>query len=96
MSYATVCSRRAGKPLSKGLPHGLGFGFDGTRPIARAMADKNYVERPWTAEEDADFQRFYESIGKTPSDPVHARLMEGGAVDFFNLDEWHDVELPRA
>ena len=60
------------------------------------MADRNYVLRPWTAEEDADFKRFCESIGETPSDPVHARLMEDGEVDFFNVDAFYDIELPRA
>ncbi len=60
------------------------------------MTDKDYVVRPWTEEEDADFERFCQSIGETPSDPVHARLMEDGEVDFFNVDPWWDVELPRA
>ncbi len=60
------------------------------------MSDQNYVERPWTKEEEEDFQRFCESIGKMPEDPVHARLMEDGEVDFFTLDEWPDEVLPRA
>ena len=45
---------------------------------------------------DADFERFCASIGETPSDPVHARLMEDGEVDFFNVDAFYDMELPRA
>ena len=57
---------------------------------------KNYVVRPWTEEEEDDFQRFCESIGETPSDPAHAEAMEDGPVDFFNNDPWYDVELPRA
>ena len=72
------------------------FGFNDISPITSAMADKNYVERPWTEEEEEDFQRFCQSIGEIPEDPVHARLMEDGAVDFFTLDEWWDVELPSA
>ena len=60
------------------------------------MSDQNYVERPWTKEEEEDFQRFCESIGEVPEDRIHARLMEDGTLDFFSLDEWHDVELPRA
>ena len=60
------------------------------------MVDENYVVRPWTEEEEADFERFCESIGQVPEDPVHASLMEDGEVDFFTLDEWPDVELPRA
>ena len=60
------------------------------------MADRDYVLRPWTAEEDADFERFCQSIGETPSDPIHARLMEDGEIDFFNVDPWWDTELPRA
>ena len=60
------------------------------------MKGKDYLVRPWTEEEEANFQRFCESIGEIPEDPVHARLMEDGEVDFFTLDEWHDVELPRA
>jgi hypothetical protein len=60
------------------------------------MKARDYVERPWTAEEDADFERFCASLGEIPKDRVHARLMEDGEVDFFNLDERPDVELPRA
>ena len=72
------------------------FGFNGISPIPFTMTDKNYVVRPWTEEEGADFERFCASIGEIPSDPGHARLMEDGAVDFFSLDEWWDLELPRA
>ncbi len=72
------------------------FGFGYTRPIASAMKDKNYVLRPWTEEEEEDYQRFCDSIEKMPEDPVHARLMEDGEVDFFDWDEWPDEELPRA
>ena len=73
------------------------------RHLARGLAavigweiGKDYVVRPWTEEENADFERFCASIGETPSDPVHARAMEDGPVDFFNNDPWFDMELPRA
>ena len=58
--------------------------------------DKNYVVRPWTVEEEKDFQQFVKDIGKIPEDPVHARLMEDGPIDFFTVDPWYDMELPRA
>ena len=52
--------------------------------------EKNYVDRPWTQEEEEDFQRFCDSIGKTPEDPAHAACMQDGEVDFlittFSLD----------
>ena len=88
-----------GAVSTQGRPQGgedCPFGFGYNPPIASAMTDKNYVLRPWTAEEDADFERFCASIGETPSDPVHARLMEDGEIDFFNVDPWWATELPRA
>ena len=72
------------------------FGFTYIRPLASAMTDKNYVVRPWTKEEDADFEQWCARLGETPSDPVHARAMEHGLVDFMNNDPWYDMELPRA
>ena len=72
------------------------FGFTDIRPITSAMTDKDYVVRPWTEEENADFERFCASIDVTPSDPAHVQAMEDGPVDFFNNDPWFDMELPRA
>ncbi len=37
------------------------------------MKGKDYLVQPWTEEEEANFQRFCESIGEIPEDPVHAR-----------------------
>ncbi len=60
------------------------------------MKAKDYLMRPWTAEENADFERFCASNGETPSDPAHARLMDGEFDFFLNIDPWFDQELPRA
>ena len=60
------------------------------------MPKKDYVVRPWTEGENADFEQFCASIGETPSDPLHAKAMEDGPIDFFNNDPWFDTELPRA
>ncbi len=57
---------------------------------------KDYVVRPWTDAENAEFAEFCSSIGDTPSDPLHAKAMEDGPIDFFNNDPWFDMELPRA
>ena len=77
--------------------------FESVRRVASRLATvigwrakRDYVVRPWTKEENADFARFCESIGKIPEDPVHARLMEDGPIDFFTVDPWYDMELPRA
>ena len=72
------------------------FGFKCTLPITSAMKAKNYVIRPWTEEEEKDFQRFCESIGQIPEDPAHAEAMEDGEVDFFNNDVFVGVKLYRA
>ena len=71
--------------------------------IRRILADvigwesgKDYVLRPWTEEENADFERFCASIGEIPSDPAHAQAMEDGEVDFFNNDVFVGVKLYRA
>ena len=71
--------------------------------IRRVLADvigretgKDYVLRPWTEEENADFERFCASIGEMPSDPEWAAAMEDGEVDFFNNDVFVGVKLYRA
>ena len=60
------------------------------------MKTKNYVERPWTQEEEEDFQRFCESIGQIPEDPAHAEAMQDGELDFFSNDPFQGVKLYRA
>ena len=72
------------------------FGFKYTRPITSAMKDRNFVERQWTEEEEEDFQRFCESIGRMPEDPEHAAAMQDGEVDFFNNDPTWNLKLARA
>jgi hypothetical protein len=71
--------------------------------IRRILADvigwergKDYVERPWTEEENADFEKFCASIGEMPSDPEWAEAMEDGEIDFFNNDPFVGVKLYRA
>ena len=49
--------------------------------------------RPWNDEEEEDFQRFCDSIGKMPEDPAHAAGMQDGEVDFFNNDPFVGVKL---
>jgi hypothetical protein len=57
------------------------------------MRKQNYVERPWTAEEEADFAEFCDRIGEVPSDPEWAAAMEDGEIDFFNNDPFQGVDL---
>jgi hypothetical protein len=71
--------------------------------ITRILADvigweteKNYVVRPWTDEENADFEKFCASIGEIPTDPEHAAAMQDGEFDFFNNDPFVGVKLYRA
>jgi hypothetical protein len=58
--------------------------------------EKDYVLRPWTEEENADFEKFCASIGEIPSDPEWAAAMEDGELDFFNNDPFVGVKLYRA
>jgi hypothetical protein len=51
------------------------------------------VERPWTAEEDADFLAFCETIDVPPTDPELALAMEDGEIDFFNNDIFIGLKL---
>ena len=71
--------------------------------IRRILADvigwesgKDYVVRPWTEEENSDFEKFCASIGEMPSDPEWAAAMEDGELDFFSNDPFHGVKLYRA
>ena len=59
--------------------------------------EKNYVsagvERPWTAEEDADFLEFCDRFGEIPDDPEWALALEDGDLDFFNNDIFVGLKL---
>jgi hypothetical protein len=70
-----------------------------TNGLAAAIGwerEKDYVLRPWTDEENADFEKFCASIGEIPSDPEWAAAMEDGELDFFNNDPFVGVKLYRA
>jgi hypothetical protein len=73
---------------------------DTLRGFARELigreTEKDYVERPWSPEENADFAEFVASIGVMPEDPAHAEAMQDGEVDFFNNDPFIGVKLYRA
>jgi len=58
--------------------------------------ERDYVLRPWTEEENSDFEKFCASIGETPSDPEWAAAMDDGEIDFFNNDPFQGVKLYRA
>ncbi len=53
---------------------------------------KDYVVRPWTEEENADFARFCASLDANPIKPG----FDPDAVEILTHDRWFDVELPRA
>jgi hypothetical protein len=44
----------------------------GLATVIEWQKKKDYVLRPWTEEENADFEKFCDSIGKMPEDPEHA------------------------
>ena len=51
---------------------------------------KDYVVRPWTEEENADFERYCSLIAPiTPG-------FDPDSVEILTHDPWYDVELPRA
>ena len=54
--------------------------------------EKDYVLRPWTEEENADFARFCASLDANPIKPG----FDPDAVEILTIDPWFDVELPRA
>jgi hypothetical protein len=54
------------------------------------------IERDWTAEEDADFLAFCETIDVPPTDPELALAMQDGECDFFSNDPFQGVKLYRA
>ena len=69
------------------------------RRLARELigreAEKDFVVRPWTPEENADFEKFCASIGQMPTDREWALAMQDGEVDFFNNDVFVGVKLYR-
>lgn len=78
--------------------------FETIRSAASGLAtligretEKNYVsagvERDWTAEEDADFLAFCDTIDVPPSDPELRLAMQDGECDFFNNDVFVGVKL---
>ncbi len=54
--------------------------------------ERDYVERPWTEEENADFDRFRVSLDANPIKPG----FDPDSVEILSHDPWYDVELPRA
>ena len=65
------------------------------RLLAAAIGSKtgkNYVVRPWTEEESADFARFCASLDENPIDPG----FDPDSVEILSHDPWYDMELPRA
>jgi hypothetical protein len=73
---------------------GQGDGSDS--PEEGCETKRDYVERPWTEEENADFEEFCETIDVPPTDPELAAAMEDGDLDFFNNDIWTGLKLCRA
>ena len=69
----------------------------GLATVIEREAEKDYVsagiERPWTAEEDADFLAFCDTIDVPPSDPELRLAMQDGECDFFNNDVFVGVKL---
>jgi hypothetical protein len=68
----------------------------GLATVIEWQKKKDYVVRPWTAEEDADFLAFCETIDVPPTDPELALAMQDGECDFFNNDPFVGVKLYRA
>ncbi len=57
-----------------------------------SRTEKDYVVRPWTEDENADFARFCASLDENPIDPG----FDPDAVEIMSHDPWYDMELPRA
>ena len=75
----------------------IGSAASGLAIVIGRETEKYYVsagiERPWTAEEDADFLAFCETIDVPPTDPELALAMQDGDLDFFNNDIWIGLKL---
>ncbi len=70
--------------------------LEGIRRILAAAigskTGKDYVARPWTEEENAEFAEFCAAIDAAPIDPG----FDPDAVEILTIDPWFDMELPRA
>ena len=73
--------------------------LEAIRRVASVLADvigsrtgKDYVVRPWTEEENADFERLCASLDANPIKPG----FDPDAVEILTIDPWCEVELPRA
>ena len=60
--------------------------------VIGSRTKKDYVVRPWTDEENAEFAEFCAAIDAAPIDPGS----DPDAVEILSHDPWFDVELPRA
>ena len=73
--------------------------LEAIRRVASALAaaigsktGKDYVVRPWTEEENADFAKFSASIDASPIEPG----FDPDQVEILSHDPWYDADLPRA
>ena len=76
IDYAGFC-RRLGEPLAA---------------VIGSRTKKDYVVRPWTEEENADFERLCASLDANPIKPG----FDPDSVEILTIDPWYDVDLPRA
>ncbi len=60
--------------------------------VIGSRTEKNYVVRPWTEAENADFSEFCASLDANPIKPG----FDPDAVEILTIDPWCEVELPRA
>ena len=72
---------------------------EATRAAASVLAEmtgretgKDYVVRPWTDEENAEFAEFCAALDAVPIEPG----FDPDSVEILSHDPWYDVELPRA
>ena len=78
----------------------IGSAASGLATVIGRETGKYYVsagiERPWTAEDDADFLAFCETIDVPPTYPELAAAMADGDLDFLNIDIWTRLHLYRS
>ncbi len=55
-------------------------------------AEKDYVVRPWTEQENAEFSKFCVEIDASPIEPG----FDPDSVEILSHDPWYDMDLPRA
>ena len=60
--------------------------------VIGSRTKKDYVVRPWTDEENAEFAEFCAALDANPIDPG----FDPDAVEILTIDPWCEVELPRA